>query len=414
MKEYIDFVLKKEKKPVDIEKLYRKIEKLKMLVDPNYFLTTEDMEEIDNILTKGIEKYEYYKTPNGNFTLIYKTSYRKGRFHGNKIGEGFVISNTTYTTKVTDDTIINSDVTFVAKWKGLNVVARVGDEEFTSLQDAINSLPDDGTKTVVTVLQDLTITSTTTINATKNVELDLQDNTLESTNVATLTNYGTLTIKNGTLINNGAEPKYSIDNKSTGVVYITGGTIRATKSNAIANVGRIEITGGYITGIADAAAINNNTNGILIISGGSIVTTNSNKGQAVYNNGGTITVRDNAYLENNSSNRGALHNNLGTINILGGTIISNNFSAVVNNDIMTIGDDSDPINITTPVLQGKTYGLEINSGKTVTVYDGIFKGIAGAINDTSRVTHNSNVDFNTTNTETIGSDTYHIAYLEEQ
>ena len=81
---------------------------------------------------------------------------------------------------------------------------------------------------------------------------------------------------------------------------------------------------------------------------------------------------------------------------------------------MTIGDDSDPIDITSPVLQGKTYGLEINSGKTVTVYDGIFKGIAGAINDTSRVTHNSNVDFNTTNTETIGSDTYHIAYLEEQ
>ena len=99
MKEYIDFVLKKEKKPVDIEKLYRKIEKLKMLEDPNYFLTTEEMEEIDNILSKGIEKYEYYKTPKGNYTLLYKTSYRKGRFHGNRIGEGFVISNTSFVTK---------------------------------------------------------------------------------------------------------------------------------------------------------------------------------------------------------------------------------------------------------------------------------------------------------------------------
>jgi len=99
LKEYIDFVLKKEKKPVDIEKLYRKIEKIKMLEDSNYSLSCDELNEIDNILSKGIEKYEYYRTPKGNYTLLYKTSYRKGRFHGNKIGEGFVISNTPFVTK---------------------------------------------------------------------------------------------------------------------------------------------------------------------------------------------------------------------------------------------------------------------------------------------------------------------------
>ena len=123
---------------------------------------------------------------------------------------------------------------------------------------------------------------------------------------------------------------------------------------------------------------------------------------------------DGAYLENNSKNRAVLHNNEGTVNILGGTIIAKNYSAALNSDTMIIGDNSDPINITSPVLQGKTYGLEIASGKTVTVYDGIFKGITSAINDLSKVTHNTNVDFNTTNTETINSDTYNIAYLKEQ
>lgn len=94
MKDYIDFVLKKEKKPVEIVKLYKSIEKMKQLVDPSYFLTCEDLKEIDTILEKGIEKYDYYKTPNGRFTLLYKTSFRKGRFHGNRVGEGFVLSNT--------------------------------------------------------------------------------------------------------------------------------------------------------------------------------------------------------------------------------------------------------------------------------------------------------------------------------
>ena len=320
----------------------------------------------------------------------------------------------TYTTRVTEDTIINGDVTFVAKWKGLNVVARVGDNEFSSLQDAIDSVPDDETKTVVTLLEDLNLNETVTIHSGNNIEFDLQNHTLTSTNVAILTNYGTITIKNGTLINNGVEPFYSIDNKDDGIVYITGGTLKATKANAIGNTGRVEITGGSIIGEGTAAAINNNEGGVLIISGGSVVTSNTNKAQAIYNNGGTTTITGDAYLESNSSNRGAVHNNLGTVNILGGTIISKNYSAVVNNDTMIIGDDSDPIDITTPVLQGKTYGLEINSGKTVTVYDGVFKGITSGINNTSRVTHNTNVDFNTTNTETIGSNTYNIAYLEEQ
>ena len=99
MKEYVDLILKKEKKSIDMVKLYKKIEKIKQLEDPKYVLSCEEMYELDSILAKGIEKYEYYKTPNGNYTLLSKTSFRKGRFHGNRVGEGFVTSKTTCITK---------------------------------------------------------------------------------------------------------------------------------------------------------------------------------------------------------------------------------------------------------------------------------------------------------------------------
>ena len=99
MKEFIDYILKKEKKPVDLEKIYEKIEVLKQMEDSDYTISTDDMKEINSILTKGLEKYEYYRTPNGRFTPLFKTSFRKGRFHGNRIGEGFVVSNISYTNK---------------------------------------------------------------------------------------------------------------------------------------------------------------------------------------------------------------------------------------------------------------------------------------------------------------------------
>lgn len=99
MRDYIDWVLKKAKKPVELDKLYSSIEILKQLQDSNYFLTDEDKEEIDEILSNGVDRFDYYKTPSGKYTPLYKTSFRKGRFHGNKIGEGFVISNTIHVDK---------------------------------------------------------------------------------------------------------------------------------------------------------------------------------------------------------------------------------------------------------------------------------------------------------------------------
>ena len=95
MKDYIDYILKKEKKPVEIEKIYRIIETKKKQEDSDYVLSDSDMSEINKILSDGIENYEYYKTPKGRYTLISKTSFRKGDFHGNRGGGGIVHSTTT-------------------------------------------------------------------------------------------------------------------------------------------------------------------------------------------------------------------------------------------------------------------------------------------------------------------------------
>ena len=99
MKTYIDLVFKREKKPISIEKLYQKIEEVLSIDGTNYSLTADDKIEIHKALEEGLGSYHYYKTPNGNYTLLSKTSFRTGRFHGNRAGEGFVISTVSYTNK---------------------------------------------------------------------------------------------------------------------------------------------------------------------------------------------------------------------------------------------------------------------------------------------------------------------------
>ena len=96
MRDYIDYVLKRGKKPVELEKIYENIEKKKKETDSSYSLSDADILEINRLLDEGVKNYEYYKTPNGNYTLISKTSFRKGSFRGNRNGGGTVFSSTVY------------------------------------------------------------------------------------------------------------------------------------------------------------------------------------------------------------------------------------------------------------------------------------------------------------------------------
>ena len=131
--------------------------------------------------------------------------------------------------------------------------------------------------------------------------------------------------------------------------------------------------------------------------------------------GGTVNISGNAYLENTSGtgdSRATVDNNGGTLIITGGTIVSNGYSAVIARKAgktTRIGTDGDVIDVSTPVLRGKRYGLEVTAGN-VSVYDGIFESLDNTRAVSGSVTKPTDIDF-TDSTITVGDVTYHSTYL---
>ena len=91
MKQYIDLAFQREKKPMNMEKLFTRVEKLIQKENEGYILSEEEKKEIEEIVSKGTEDLDYYQTPHEKYTLLRKTSFRKGRFYGQRSGNGFVI-----------------------------------------------------------------------------------------------------------------------------------------------------------------------------------------------------------------------------------------------------------------------------------------------------------------------------------
>jgi len=100
MEELVNKVLRKTKKPIPIDKIYSKVENLIRRDNPEYEgLSDSDKEEINRIVSSGVESYKYIKTTSENYIPITKTSFKVGRFYGNKNGEGQVVVSTVYTNK---------------------------------------------------------------------------------------------------------------------------------------------------------------------------------------------------------------------------------------------------------------------------------------------------------------------------
>lgn len=96
MREYVEYVLRKAKKPISLEKIFDKIE----ILDENITKLSNDQKaEIIEILERGCKDYDFYRTPNGNYTLFSKTSFVIGRFHGNRDGGGKIFVTRSYTDK---------------------------------------------------------------------------------------------------------------------------------------------------------------------------------------------------------------------------------------------------------------------------------------------------------------------------
>lgn len=114
MKKYVDLVLLKSKKPIDRENIYLKVYNLIRENDSEYQMTDENKATIDNIIGQGVKNLEYYETPTNKYTLLSKTSFRKGRFFGNRAGEGYVVCVTSYINKEGKQ-VVNEDKYSITK-----------------------------------------------------------------------------------------------------------------------------------------------------------------------------------------------------------------------------------------------------------------------------------------------------------
>ena len=222
----------------------------------------------------------------------------------------------------------------------INYVARIGNNYFTKLQLAVNTIPANNTLTSVVLLRDTA--ESINVSASQNIMLDMAGMTIS---------------------NSGNAPVFEI-------------------------YGSVTMSSGTIYSAASQGAINVNAGGSFVISGGSIVARGIK--QAIYNNGGFVSISGSAYISNTANQRAAVHNHLssGSMVITGGTIISASHSGVLNEaGTLTIGVSDGSVSSVMPMIQGFIYGVNNSTGTstpTVTYasyYDGIISGKTAAFFD---------------------------------
>ena len=106
MKKYVDLVLKKEKRAISFQQIMEKIAKI--LQEENIELTDEMKEEVQSVLDSLVSSYDVYKTPSQNYILMSKTTFRKGKFYGERSGSGKVSVTTSYVDKF-GSFVVNED-----------------------------------------------------------------------------------------------------------------------------------------------------------------------------------------------------------------------------------------------------------------------------------------------------------------
>ena len=269
-------------------------------------------------------------------------------------------TDTSYTTKVTETYVPTSDMTLYAKWSD-SCPVKVGNKYYKTVSAALENEAQGSTPVTIQLLED--ITEKVIVKAGKNVTFDFNGYTI-----------------------------YNVDNANP----------------IIENNGTLNIISGTYNHRGTSGVINNNSTGTLTISGGNIIASSTK--QAVYNDGGTVTITGNPNLSSASSIRATVHNlNNGTMNILGGNIVGSNFTAVLNEGgSLTIGTKDGNIT-STPVIQGKDYG--VTTTFDYNFYDGILKGKTAAVSDASKIV---DIEANSQlqdSTEVISGETFKTLYL---
>ena len=158
-------------------------------------------------------------------------------------------------------------------------VAKVGDQYFNTLAEAIKAIGDEGT---VELVADVVLDEGITIKKTQNITLDLGTHTVTlnssfSPSNTCFTNTGTLTIVGNGTIGSGENQFVHYP------IFNNGGTLHVTSGSLI----------GTLNGIR------NQSNGTVDISGGRISNsaTSGELAGAIYGYGGSITIRGNAEID---------------------------------------------------------------------------------------------------------------------
>ena len=354
-----------------------------------------------------------------------------------------------------------NEINLYAQWaQGL---ARIGSTYYPTLKDAIQSVASGNTATVYLLANTNETEIITKSNAT--IIVDLQGHTFSNyssnDNKAMIeTNKANLTLKNGSIVNTGVQG--TLNNNTGGTlnleninisvsgerqaIYNNGGTVNIASSATITGSGNERLRP-LVQNLASGIM---NINGATITDTGTIVSTTDNKATyrmaAVANlanskltitdanisslngevirtddNGasGTVTISGNTVITTNASNYSAINHNNGTMNLQSGTVISTGADkdAILNgssrNTTLTIGVRDGTVDTTSPVIQGKRYGVNIRSGSTTRFYDGVVRGAntSSSFNNESLISELEGGKVIEHNTNIIDGFTYDEAYL---
>ena len=167
-------------------------------------------------------------------------------------------------------------------WAADGVVAKIGDQEYTSLGGAVAHVPTDGTKTTIVLTNDITGLTTdqiVTIAEGQNIVLDMAGHSITVDSAFTgrpIVNNGTLLVTgNGTISSEASElgGKGAILNNEGANLTIENGTFAGNvlaSGAAVRNLGTCVINDGDFTG---TAAVYNLGSGDLTVNDGNFHTT---------------------------------------------------------------------------------------------------------------------------------------------
>ena len=232
-------------------------------------------------------------------------------------------------------------------------------------------------------LQNYTLTRTATINISSGYTLDLKGTgtlTNTSSNISLIiNNSGTLNITENTTLSNvySSTSAYAISNSGTGTVNISNGTISATNQTIR----------------------NYNCNGKVNITGGTIQTTaTTGTRYGIYNYSTNSSYKPKVYITG-----GIIQNVIGTSGTGYGIC---NYGAYATT---YIGNSTDTLNTSTPMVLGRTYGMYNSSGKWY-FYNGVIGSTGTAYSGTP--THIRELYEIASGTKTVDETTYNTAFLD--